>query len=177
MVRAVNEIGFKPKMIGGCMVGPQTTALKAQLGPLLNGFVNYDFWLPVKTMKTPEMSSFLKRYQANAQREGADPLGYYAPPFAYAYMQVLGQAVEATKSLDDDKLADYIRNTTFPTVIGDIKFGKDGEWAEARVLQVQYQNITGNGVDQFKDTSVQTIVAPAQYKSGNIIYPYADAQK
>jgi branched-chain amino acid transport system substrate-binding protein len=177
MVRAVNEIGFKPKMIGGCMVGPQTTALKAQLGPLLNGFVNYDFWLPVKTMQTPEMSSFLKRYQANAQREGADPLGYYAPPFAYAYMQVLGQAVEATKSLDDDKLADYIRNTTFPTVIGDIKFGKDGEWAEARVLQVQYQNITGNGVDQFKDTSVQTIVAPAQYKSGNIIYPYADAQK
>jgi branched-chain amino acid transport system substrate-binding protein len=62
-------------------------------------------------------------------------------------------------------------------VIGNIKFGKDGEWAEARVLQVQYQNITGNGVDQFKDTSVQTIVAPAQYKSGNIIYPYADAQK
>ena len=177
MVRAVNEVGFKPKMIGGCMVGPQTTSLKAQLGPLLNGFVNYDFWLPVKTMQTPTMSNFLKKYQAIAQKEGTDLLGYYAPPFAYAYMQVLEQAVKATKSLDDEKLAEYIRNTTFPTVVGDIQFGKDGEWAHAQVLQVQYQNIKGNGVDQFRDMSVQAIVAPAKYKFGNFIYPYADARK
>src|SRR5260370_28922291 len=46
MVRAVNEIGFKPKMIGGAMVGLQATAFKTQLGPLLNGFFNYDFWPP-----------------------------------------------------------------------------------------------------------------------------------
>jgi branched-chain amino acid transport system substrate-binding protein len=50
IVRAVNEIGFKPKMIGGAMVGPQNTAIKAQLGPLLNGWTNYDFWLPVPKM-------------------------------------------------------------------------------------------------------------------------------
>jgi len=177
MVRAVNEVGFKPKMIGGCMVGPQTTVLKAQLGSLLNGFVNYDFWLPVKAMQTPDMSNFLKRYQARAQAEGVDPLGYYAPPFAYAYLQVLGQAVDATKSLDDDKLADYIRSATFTTVVGDVKFGRGGEWAQPRVLQVQYQNITGNSVDQFKDMSAQVIVAPAEYRSGNVIYPYADAKK
>ena len=177
MVRAVNEVGFKPKMIGGCMVGPQTTVLKTQLGPLLNGFVNYEFWLPAKVMETPDMLDFLKRYQARAQPEGVDPLGYYVAPFAYAYLQVLGQAVEATKSLDDDKLADYIRNATFKTVVGNVKFGRQGEWAQARVLQVQFQNVTGNGIDQFKDMSTQVIVAPAQYKSGNMIYPYADAKK
>jgi branched-chain amino acid transport system substrate-binding protein len=33
LVRAINEIGFKPKMIGGGMVGLQSTALKTQLGP------------------------------------------------------------------------------------------------------------------------------------------------
>ena len=33
MVRAVNEIGFKPKMIGGAIVGLQSTAIKTQLGP------------------------------------------------------------------------------------------------------------------------------------------------
>src|SRR5262249_60927052 len=49
MVRAVNEIGFKPKMLGGGMVGLQATVFKTQLGPLLNGFVNYDFWLPAKS--------------------------------------------------------------------------------------------------------------------------------
>jgi hypothetical protein len=35
MVRAVNEVDFKPKMIGGAMVGLQSTAIKARLGPLV----------------------------------------------------------------------------------------------------------------------------------------------
>ena len=177
MVRAVNEVGFKPKMIGGAMVGLQATVFKTQLGPLLNGFVNYDFWLPVKTMEFPGVLEFIKKYQARAPGEGVDPLGYYMAPWGYAYLQVLGQAVEATKSLDDSKLIDYIRNATFKTVVGDVKFGKGGEWAQSRVLQVQFQNVKGNGIDQFKDVSAQAIVAPAQYKSGNIIYPYADAIK
>ena len=51
MVRAVNEVGFKPKMIGGAMVGLQSTAIKARLGPLLNGWTNYDAWLPVPKMR------------------------------------------------------------------------------------------------------------------------------
>ena len=46
MVKAVNEIGFKPKMVGGAMVGLQATVFKNQLGPLLNGFVNYETWVP-----------------------------------------------------------------------------------------------------------------------------------
>lgn len=177
MVRAVNEVGFKPKMIGGAMVGLQATAFKAQLGPLLNGFVNYDFWLPLKTMEFPGVLEFIKKYQARAQGEGVDPLGYYIAPWGYAYLQVLGQAIEATKSLDDSKLIDYMHNATFKTVLGDVKFGKGGEWAQSRVLQVQFQNVKGNGIEQFKDVSAQAIVAPAQYKTGNIIYPYADAIK
>jgi len=39
MVRAVNELRFKPKAIGGAMIGLQSTPVKAQLGPLLNGFI------------------------------------------------------------------------------------------------------------------------------------------
>src|SRR5205085_1661034 len=80
MVRAVNEIGFKPKMIGGAMVGLQATVFKTQLGPLLNGFVNYDFWLPVPSMNFPGVMDFLKKYQARAPAEGVDPLGYYIGP-------------------------------------------------------------------------------------------------
>ena len=89
MVQAVNEIGFKPKMIGGGMVGLQATALKTQLGPLLNGFVNYDFWLPVPKMQFPGVEDLIKRYQARAAAEGVDPLGYYMAPWAYAQLQVL----------------------------------------------------------------------------------------
>jgi branched-chain amino acid transport system substrate-binding protein len=176
IVRAVNEVGFKPKLIGGGMVGLQNTALKAQLGPLLNGFVNYDFWLPVEKMQFPGVDDLMKKYQARAAAEGVDPLGYYMAPQAYAQMQVLQQAIEGTKSLDDQKLADYIRAGTFKTVLGDVKFGRGGEWSAPRVLQIQFQNVQGNGVDQFKDVKTQVVLTPAEYKSGNVVYPYEKAK-
>ena len=176
IVRAVNEIGFKPRMIGGAMVGLQATAIKMQLGPLLNGWVNYDFWLPVPKMHFAGVDDLMKAYQSRAQAEGVDPLGYYMAPWAYAQLQVLQQAIEATKSLDDAKLAAQIRTGTFKTVVGDVKFGAKGEWAQSRVLQVQFQNIKGNDVDQFKDVSTQVVVAPADYESGKLIYPYEKAR-
>src|SRR6195256_3187339 len=176
MVKAVNEIGFKPKMIGGGMVGLQATALKAQLGAQLNGFVNSDFGRPVPKMYFPGVPDFMKKYQARAAAEGVDPLGYYMAPQAYSQFQVLEQAVEATKGLNDDKLADHIRATTFKTVLGDVKFGKGGEWVEARVLQVQFQNVKGNDPAQFKDMSTQVVVDPPAYASGKLVYPYEKAK-
>jgi branched-chain amino acid transport system substrate-binding protein len=176
MVRSVNEIGFKPKAIGGAMVGLQATAIKTQLGPLLNGWTNYDFWLPVPKMEFAGVADLIKRYQAKAAAEGVDPLGYYMAPWGYAQLQVLQQAVESTKSLDDAKLGDYIRANTFKTVVGDVKFGAKGEWEKSRVLQVQFQNVKGNDVAQFKDMSTQVVVAPAEYESGKVIYPYEKAK-
>jgi branched-chain amino acid transport system substrate-binding protein len=131
-------------------------------GPQLNGIVNYDFWEPAKTLQFPGVPDFLKKYQAKAASEGVDPLGYYPPPFAYANLQVLGEALDAIKSLDQDKLADYLRQGTFKTVVGDIKFGPNGEWAEPRVLEIQFHDITGKGLDQFKDDSTQTILWPGE---------------
>jgi len=176
IVRAVNELGFKPKMIGGAMVGLQATALKAQLGPMLNGFVNYDMWLPVTKMQFPGVEDLIKKYQARAQAEGVDALGYYMAPWGYAQLQVLGQAIEGTKSIEDRKLADYIRANTFKTVVGDVKFGKDGEWAQERVLQVQFHDVKANDVEQFRAMSTQTVVTPAEYKSGDVVYPYEKAK-
>jgi branched-chain amino acid transport system substrate-binding protein len=176
MVRAVNEIGYKPKMIGGGMVGLQATAIKTQLGPLLNGFVNFDYWLPIEKMSFPGVSEFITKYQSRAQREGVDALGYAIAPWGYSQLQVLQQAIAATKSFDDDKLADYIRSSTFKTLVGDVKFGTKGEWAESRVLQLQFQHIKGNDLGQFKDLSTQVVVEPPQYKSGDVIYPYERAK-
>jgi branched-chain amino acid transport system substrate-binding protein len=176
MVRAVNEIGYKPKMIGGGMVGLQATAIKTQLGPLLNGFVNFDYWLPIEKMNFHGVAEFITKYQARAQQEGVDALGYHIAPWGYAQLQILQQAVAATKSLDDDKLADHIRKSTFNTLVGDVKFGPQGEWAQTRVLQVQFQHIKGTDLAQFKDLSTQVVIMPAQYKSGEVIYPYEMAK-
>ena len=177
IVKAMNEIGFKPKMWGGAMVGLQATAFKTQLGPMLNGIVNYDTWLPVKSMQFPGSMELLKKYQERAAKEGGvDPLGYYMPVWAYAYLQVLGDAIESTKSLDDDKLADYIRGATFKTVVGDVKFGPKGEWAQERTIAVQFQNIKGNTVEDFRDPSKEVVLYPPQFKSGDVIYPYEKAK-
>ncbi len=175
MVRAIHELGYKPKMWGGAMVGLQATVFKTQLGPLLNGIVNYETWLPVKSMDFPGAMELLKKYQARAQGAGTDPLGYYMPVWAYADLQVLGDAITATKSLNDDVLAEYMHKTTFKTVVGDVKFGPLGEWAEERTLAAQFQNIKGNSVDEFRNPGTETIIYPPQFKSGEIIYPYANA--
>ena len=81
------------------------------------------------------------------------------------------QAVEAIKTLDDAKLADYPREQLFTTVVGDVSFGAKGEWAQTRILQVQFQNTKGSDIAQFKKMT-QVVVTPAEYASGEIIYPY-----
>jgi branched-chain amino acid transport system substrate-binding protein len=176
MIRAASEVGLKAKLFGGGMVGLQATAIKTQLGPLLNGIVDFDFWQPVGSLATPEAMDLLKRYQAKSPAAGVDLLGFYLPPFAYSDMQVLQAAVEGVGSLDQQKLADYIRSHTFHTVAGDITFGPNGEWTEARVLEVQFQNVKGNDVEQFKDPKVEVVLFPPSLKNGNAIYPYADAR-
>jgi branched-chain amino acid transport system substrate-binding protein len=72
-------------------------------------------------------------------------------------------------------LADYIRATTFKTVVGDVKFGKQGEWVEERTLAAQFQNIKGNSIDDIRDLKTEVIIYPPQYKSGEVIYPYDKA--
>jgi branched-chain amino acid transport system substrate-binding protein len=176
IVRAVTELNYKPKMIGGAMVGLQATAIKRQLGPLLNGWINYETWAPSKQLMLPSTEEFLKKYQARAGAEGVDPLGYYLGTWGYAYIQVLGEAVAATKSLKDDTLADYIRQTTFKTIMGDIKFGKNGEWEKGRMLQVQYHDIKSGELDQFRGMETQTVLTPAEYKTGDVIYPFEKAK-
>jgi hypothetical protein len=37
--------------------------------------------------------------------------------------------------------------------------------------------VSGNDLAQFRDTSHQAILWPAEYKTGNLIYPYSEAKK
>jgi branched-chain amino acid transport system substrate-binding protein len=175
LVRAIHAHPFRPKMVGAGMIGPQNTAVKTTLGPLLNGLVNYEYWAPVPKMMFPGVEEFLSIYRAGADDAGVDLLGHYMAPLAYAQMQVVAQAVTATGSLDDAALSSFTRDATFSTVMGDIKFGTNGEWAHPRVLQVQFRGIAGHEADQFRDGSRQVVVSPGTLASGQLIFPYAEA--
>jgi branched-chain amino acid transport system substrate-binding protein len=174
MVNAFHEVGLKARLVGGSMVGLQTTSIKAQLGPKLNGLVNYNFWLPTPATTNPEIMAFLDRYQAQAAKEGVDLLGYYLPPFAYAYLQVVGDAIKGAGTLDQDKLTAYIHAHPFHTILGDIRFGEDGDWTESKIVFEQFHDVKGNDVDQFRGGKAEIILEPLPMRSGTLVEPYSD---
>jgi len=173
MVKAATEVGLKTKMFGGGMVGLQFASIMTALGPKLNGIVNYDFWVPEKTLKFKGVEAFLAKYQEAAKGKGVDPLGFYLQPYAYGYLQVLEQAITATKSMDHAKVGEYIRTHEFDTVVGHVKFAPNGEWANSRVLQVQYQGIQDNKLDTFAKEGTRVVLYPNDWKSGDINFPYS----
>jgi branched-chain amino acid transport system substrate-binding protein len=173
MVRAATEVGLKTQLFGGAMVGMQYASLITQLSEKLNKVVNYHFYVPSPRMSFPGIEEFLKKYQSQAKDAGVDPLGFYQPPFAYAAMQVLEPAITATGGVNDDRLAEYIHGNAFNTIVGEIRFNALGEWATARPIVVQFQNIQGSGLDQYMTGHKQVIVHPADYKDGELEYPFA----
>jgi branched-chain amino acid transport system substrate-binding protein len=176
IVQAVNELNYKPKIIGGAMVGLQATVFKSKLGPKLNGIINYETWVPSDKMMAPA-AEFFKKYQARAGAEGVDPLGYYLGGWGYAYISVLGDAVKGANSIDDDKIAAYLRKTTFKTIMGDWAYGPGGEWTKSGMMQVQYHDIKeGAGLETWKGMSYQTVLTPPSLATGKVIYPYEKAK-
>jgi len=175
IVRAAHEIGLSPRMFGGTMIGLLATPIKMQLGPLINGIVINESFMPA--LDYPGTAELIRKYQALAPERKIDPLGYGFAPFAYAAGQLIAKAVEDTRSLDDDKLAKYLHSHTVETVVGPLAFGADGEWVKSRMLFTQFQGIDGNDLGQFRDRAKEVILWPAEYRNGTMIYPYAKARK
>ncbi len=169
MVLAAKEQNIQVRAFGGAMVGLQASVFKTKLGEALNGIINYDFWLPAPKFMTPAIEAFLAKYQSRAGAEGVDPLGYYMGPYAYAYIDLLGQAITATGGTDDAKIATYLKSKTHDTFIGPVKFGPDGEWEKDRNIIIQFQGVKGNGLDQFRGIGVQPILYPEDAKTGKAL--------
>jgi branched-chain amino acid transport system substrate-binding protein len=175
LLLSANELGLKPKMMGGAMVGLQATVFKDKLKSKLNGIINYETWVPSPKLMAVA-ADFFKKYQDRAKAEGVDPLGYYLGGWGYAYFQVLAQAVEGSKSIDDAKLADYLSKNEFKTIMTSVRFGKDGEWTKSGMLQVQYHGITDQAnLETWRGMSYQNVLTPTGEKTGDIIYPYEKA--
>jgi branched-chain amino acid transport system substrate-binding protein len=129
--------------------------------------------VPAPTTNFPGIKEFLATYQERAKKAGADLLGFYLPPYAYAGMEVLEKAVTATKGLDPNAIGRYIHANTFDTVVGKVTFAPNGDWAKPRLLYVQYQGIVGNDLEQFKRIGTQVIIEPQEFADGKLHYPFA----
>jgi branched-chain amino acid transport system substrate-binding protein len=146
------------------------------LGPMLNGFVNYNSFVPEKSLDNPGIRDFLAKYRTRAVAEKVDPLGFYLPPYNYAIGQMLEQAVTATKSLDHKVLADYIRKNEMKTIVGNIRYDTVGEWATPKMVMAQFRGVKGKDLEQFRQPGKQVIIAPAAMQTGEVL-PYDQARK
>ena len=176
IIRAVNEIGVgsQVQVFGGGMVGLQFTPIMQSLGSLLNGITNYNSYVP--GMNYPGIEDFLARYAKRAAEAKVDPLGFYLPPFNYAIGQMLEQAVNGTKSLDQKQLAAYLRKNEMKTVVGPIRYDKTGEWANPRVVQAQFRGVVDKDTEQFRKPAKQVVIYPDAYKTGTVITPFEKAR-
>jgi branched-chain amino acid transport system substrate-binding protein len=179
ILRAVNEIGVgeNVKIFGGAMVGLQFAGVMENLGSLLNGVVNFNTWLPEPSMYFDGTKTFFETYAKRAVEAKVDPLGYYLAPFGFAMGQLIEQAVNATKSLDQKALAKYLRENTHQTIIGSIAYSADGEWKETATLEAQFRGIADKNVNQFRSSGKQVILFPDRLKTGDLIFPFEDARK
>jgi len=177
IIRAVNEIGVgsQVQMFGGGMVGLQFTPIMTSLGSLLNGITNYNSYVP--GMKYPGIDEFLARYAKRAQEAKVDPLGFYLPPFNYAIGQILEQAINATKSFEHKALAGWLRKSEVKTIVGPIRWDKNGEWANPRVVQAQFRGVVDKDLEQFRKPGKQVVIYPDEYKTGDAITPFEKARQ
>src|SRR3954471_4701970 len=179
ILRAVNEIGIgdNVKIFGGGMVGLQFGAVMENMGSLLNGVVNYNTWLPEKSMYFEGTKEFFDKYTKRAIEAKVDPLGYYLAPFGYASGQLLEAAVKAVGSLDQKAIAKYLHEHEMQTIVGPMSFGPDGERKENAVLQAQFRGIVDKNIEQFRSPGKQVILFPEKLKSGDLVSPFEAARK
>ena len=91
---------------------------------------------------------------------------------------MLGDAISGAKSLNDDKLADYIRNDHVQDHHGrhQVRQGRRvGEVAACcRCSITASSRATASTVSRGMD--YQTVLTPADLKTGDVIYPYEKAK-
>ena len=179
ILRAVNEIGIgsNVKLFGGGMVGLQNAAVMEGMGSLLNGVVNYNTWLPEKSMYFDGTKAYFDTYAKRAVEAKVDPLGFYISPYGYAMGQMLEQAVNATKSLDQKGIAKYLHEHELKTIVGPIAFDADGEWKVGGTLMSQFRNVADKNIEQFRQPGKQVILAPDRLKSGELATPFEAQRK
>jgi len=155
------------------MIGPQNTKVKTTLGQLLNGFVNYEYWAPVPKMMFPGVEQLLnttKPEPATPASTSWDITWRRLPmPRCKWWLRQSKRPVDSTTQAS--------RRTheagPFTPVMGAIRFGVNGDGPEPRVLQIQFQGISGHDVGQLRNGSRQIVVSPSTSALESFIYPYA----
>ena len=176
LIRASSEIGIKPRIFGGAMIGLGFTPIKAQLGPLLNGIVNYDTYVPEPTMNFPGVNEFLKTYQEKAPAAGVDL--HRILPAAICLRADAGSGPGRHHGRQHRPGQDRGRAAQ-----GNVQHHRRRDQVRSRRRMAEEPDtdhpVPGHpagDINQFKQAGKQVILHPNESKSGNLIEPYTKAR-
>lgn len=140
MANTIAEVGWEPTLFCACGSSVTTFPLWDDLSPeASNGVFSI---VPAWEADEPEQFPGLDTVVQIFQEEGFDEMPAYGP-VAYAAVQVMRQAVEATGSTDGAELAEYIGANEFQTATGTLAFDENGisEFSGALVQYVDGDNV------------------------------------
>lgn len=150
VARTIQQQNYKPAIF--CTCGSQVTTIAAwpKLGSAAEGaFGSIPSWPTQKYEGLVELAEFFKS-------RGQDTLPTYAI-VAQAILQVLEQAVEGAKTLDQEKLKAYLHANEFKTAAGPIKYQEDGTPRYSQVV-LQFMNGKNEVVWPQKDKTAEAVV-------------------
>ncbi|MGC9187045.1 MAG: amino acid ABC transporter substrate-binding protein [Fervidicoccaceae archaeon] len=150
IVRTLKQLNWRPKIVF-LTIGPAMPEFWQTLGADAQGIMGESWWEP--TAPWNGVKEFVQEFN---QTYGKMP-DYHAA-CAYAAGQVLEQAVKAVGSLDQNKIAEYIRTHTINTIVGPLKFTPQG-YPTLGPLLIQWQN------------GERVIIMPKNAATGTAIYP------
>jgi branched-chain amino acid transport system substrate-binding protein len=117
--RTVAELGYEPEIYCTCGSSMTTFPVWQDLGDAGNHvFTPVPAW---SNEDYPGMETVIEVFE----EAGVEEMPAYGP-VAYAALQVIQQAVEATGGTDNDELTEYIRDNTFETATGMLDFDEFG---------------------------------------------------
>lgn len=120
ILRQSAELGFDGQFMGPEGVGnPDISKIagEASEGLLVT--------LPQAFETDPKNADLVAAFEA----KGQDPSGPFVMP-AYTAVQVMVEGMKATGSMDPFEVADYLREATFDTPIGEVNFDENGDLEE-----------------------------------------------
>ena len=151
VARTIKQQDYKPAIF--CICGSQMTTLPAwpKLGDAGEGVMGTTISWPNQPF--PGLADLAAFFKAR----GYDALPSYGV-VSQAILEVMTQAVNGAKTLDQEKLKTYIQSNTFHTVAGDIKYQPNGTPIYREVI---LQFLHGKN----------EVVWPAEYKTAVPIVP------
>ncbi|MDQ2716028.1 MAG: amino acid ABC transporter substrate-binding protein [Chloroflexota bacterium] len=155
-IKAFIQQHFNPKLIIATSGPDQGDAFASVIGPKnTEGLIvpNDGWWPTAKTFQNTEfVKAFVAKYGGTPDAIGSDSVQ------AFSVGQTLQQAVNKAQSLDNAQVMHALRNNTFQSLQGTVKFGADGQNTADVAYMFQWQG--GKLVPVFPNDQAQ---ANAEY--------------